>query len=176
MKHQFARRFAILLLAASAAFLGGCAASPKRENMTAPAIASLKKHPFSVHVETRGGAEDSSNVSNEELKAAIEESITKNAVFKSVTQGKEGDYELAVTVTQLDKPLFGASFTVTMETAWSLVKTSNKAVVMRKSVRSSHTATMSDSMVGVTRLRMAVEGAVRNNIQEGLQALSEQKL
>ena len=69
--------------------------------------------------------------------------------------------------------LFGGAFTVTLETGWALTKASDKSVVMRKAVRSSHTAQMSDSFVGVTRLRLALEGAVRNNISQGLQAISE---
>jgi len=93
-----------------------------------------------------------------------------------VVQGQGGDYELAVTVTQLDKPLFGGSFTVTMETAWSLTRSSDRAVIMRKAVRGSHTATMSDAFVGATRLRLALEGAVRDSITQGLLAISQQSL
>lgn len=128
-------------------------------------------------METRGGSEtgvmDSSNVSSADLKAAIETSITKSNLFKSVVQGKSGDYDLTVTVTQLDKPVFGGAFTATLETGWSLTKVSDKSVVMRKAVRSSHTAQLSDSLMGVTRLRLALEGAVRNNISQGLQAISD---
>jgi hypothetical protein len=62
---------------------------------------------------------------------------------------------------------------VTLETGWSLVKTSDKAVAMRKAIKSAYTAALSDSLIGVTRLRLAVEGAVRDNISQGLQAVSE---
>ena len=79
-------------------------------------------------------------------------------------------------ITQLNKPTFGLSFTVEMEAGWSLTKVSDKSVVMRKAIKSSHTATMSDAAVGVTRLKMAVEGAARNNIAQGLQAIAELNL
>jgi hypothetical protein len=157
--------------------LAGCATPAQKENMSATALPSSKKLPYTVSVETRGGQEtgamDSSNVSNADLKAAIESSITKSGLFKSVVPGKDGDYELSVTVTQLSKPVFGGAFTVTMETGWSLVRARDKSVVMRKAVKSSHTAEMSDSFVGVTRLRLALEGAVRKNITEGLQSIAE---
>jgi len=78
-----------------------------------------------------------------------------------------------VTVTRVDKPLFGASFTVTMETAWSLVKLSDKSIAMRKVIHSAHTASMSDAFVGATRLRLAVEGAVQNGIKQGLEAIAK---
>lgn len=165
----------IALIAAVVA-LAGCASGAHKDNMAVAPVASTKKFPYSVTVDAKGGAEtgamDSSNVSNADLKAAIESSIAKSSLFKSTVQGKNGDYELTVTVTQLQKPTFGGAFTVTMEAAWSLIKTSDKSVVMRKAIQSSHTAQFSDSFVGVTRLRMALEGAVRDNISQGLQAIS----
>jgi uncharacterized lipoprotein YajG len=165
-------------MALAVAALAGCAAAPaQKENMAASALPSMKKLPYTVTVETRGGQEtgamDSSNVSNADLKAAIESSITQTGLFKSVVPGKDGDYELTVSVTQLTKPMFGGAFTVTMETGWSLVRARDKSIVMRKAVTSSHTAQMSDAFVGVTRLRLALEGAVRKNIADGLQSISE---
>lgn len=177
MRKPTLQRAAALVLAIAAVALAGCATPAHKENMSAVPAVAVKKLPYSVRVETRGGAEtgalDSSNVSNADLKAAIESSITTSGLFKSVVQGPGGDYELTVSVTQLEKPLFGGAFTVTFETGWSLVKVSDRSVALRKAIRSSYTATMSDSFVGVTRLRLAVEGAVRDNIAQGLQAISK---
>lgn len=172
----------ITALATAVAIMGlaGCAAPAHKENMAVAPTMQLRQVPSTVSVETRGGREtgaaDSSNVSNADLKAAIEDSITKTKLFKSVVQGQKGDYELTVTVTELTKPLFGASFTVTFEAGWSLVKVSDRSIVLRKAVKSTHTAEFSDSLVGVTRLRLAVEGAVKKNIEEGLQAISAAQL
>ena len=63
-----------------------------------------------------------------------------------------------------------------METAWSLTKVSDRLVAMRKSVKSSGTATMSDAFAAVTRLRLAVEAASRNNIEQGIKAIAELNL
>jgi hypothetical protein len=132
--------------------------------------------PKTVAVQTGGGSEtgamDSSNITDEDLKAAIEESIKNSRVFRSIVQGKDSDYELAVSIVQLDKPVFGLSFSVNMEASWVLVKQSDRSVAMKTSIRSSHTATFGDAAVGVTRLRLAVEGAARKNIEQGLQAIS----
>jgi hypothetical protein len=174
--HTLTRLLGAIGIAAAVAGLAGCASPAQQQNMAAESIATTKKLPYTVSVETRGGSEtgamDSSNVSNADLKAAIEASIAKSSLFKQVLQGRNGDYELNVTVTQMNKPSFGADFTVTLETGWSLVKASDKSVVMRKAVKSQHTATMSDAFVGMTRLRLAVEGAVRKNIAEGLQSIA----
>jgi hypothetical protein len=174
--HSLARFLGVVVVAAAVAGLAGCAAPAHRENMAVEAVATTKKLPYSVKVEARGGADtgvmDSSNVANADLKAAIETSIAKSNLFRQVVQGPGGDYELMVTITEMSKPVFGASFTVKMEAAWSLVKASDKSVVMRKVVKSENTASMGESIVAVTRLRLAVEGAVRKNIAEGLQAIS----
>jgi len=174
--HTITRWLAAAAAACALLALGGCATSANREAMAAAPLASAKKLPYTVSVDARGGQEtgamDSTNIANADLKAAIEDSITKSSLFKNVVQGKDGEYELTVTVTQLQKPMFGMSFTVVLETGWALVRTSDKAVVMRKVVRSEHTAGVSDSMVGVTRLRLAVEGAVRKNITDGLQSIA----
>lgn len=160
--------------------LTGCASPANRGAMVPQTLSTDRQHPFSVRVQTGGGSDtgamDSSNISDADLKAAIEDAVLRNKVFKSVVQGNDGDYELSVRVTSLTKPLIGFSFTVEMEAAWSLVKISDRSVVIRKSVKSSGTATASDSLVGVTRLRMAVEAAARENISQGLQAVSATKL
>jgi fructose-specific phosphotransferase system component IIB len=165
------------LLAAAAVVLAGCASGALKENMAAaaPSVA-YKKTQNSVRVETRGGSDtgamDSTNISNADLKSAIEASIAKSGLFRNVAQSNS-DYALSVTVTELTKPLFGGSFTVTMEAGWTLTKTSDNKVLLRKAIKSSHTASLGDSLVGVTRLRLAVEGAARSNIEQGLKAVSD---
>lgn len=170
----------LLSIAAIAVVLGGCASPADRAAMTPQDIAISKHHPYSLRVQTGGGAEtgalDSSNIADADLKAAIEDAVVKSKLFKSIVQGSDGDYELSVRVTSLAKPLFGASFTVDLETAWSLTRVSDRSAVMRKSVKSSGTATMGEAFAGVTRLRMAVEAATRNNISQGLKAIAELNL
>jgi hypothetical protein len=176
MMTNLLRRVGALVLVAGAVVLAGCATSANRDAMSGAPIVSTKKNPYTLSVVTTGGNETSamgsSEISNEDLRAAIEKSVTQSALFKEVVRGKSGDYELSATVTRLSKPMFGASFTVEMEAGWSLVKTSDKTVVLRKVITSSHTASMSDAFVGTTRLRLAVEGAARNNIKQGLEAIA----
>lgn len=178
---RFPIRSALLLATAGLVLtLTGCSSPATREAMTPQAMTISKHYPSSLHVQTSGGADtgamDSSNISDVELKAAIEDAVVQSKLFKTVVQGSNGDYELSVRVTSLAKPIFGATFTVDMETAWSLTKASDRSVVMRKSVKSSGTATMGDAFVGATRLRLAVEAAARNNIAQGLTAIAELNL
>lgn len=169
------RPIACGFLVAAVFGLAACASAPTREAMSVRTPAA-KSYPYSVSVQTRGGGQTDqvtgANISNEDLKAAVESSIVESKLFRSVAQGKDGDYELSVTITQLSKPTFGLSFTVEMETGWALTRASDKTVAIRKVVRSSNTATMDDAVVGGTRMRLAIEGAVRKNITEGLQAIA----
>lgn len=180
MMHTMTRPKFLWGLAASVLILGGCASPADRAAMTPQNLVVSKHHPYSLHVQTSGGAEtgamDSSNVADADLKAAIEDAVVQSKLFKTIVQGSDGDYELSVRVTSLTKPIFGGTFTVDMETAWSLTRVSDHSAVMRKSVKSSGTATMSDAFAGVTRLRLAVEAATRNNISQGLTAIAELKL
>jgi len=154
--------------------LGGCATPAGQQAMVAQGapVAAATQHLFSVSVTVRGGSEtgalDSSNIANADLKSALETSIRESRLFKEVVQGKGGEYDLAVSIVQLSKPVFGATFTVDLEAAWSLTRASDRAVLLRKVIKTSGTATMSEAFAGVTRLRLAVEAAARSNIQQGL--------
>lgn len=163
-----------------AVVLTGCASSANKDAMVPQGVTLAKKHEHSVAVRTSGGAEttamDSSNIADPDFRAAIEAAIVENKAFRSVVQGKDADYDLAVSITQLDKPVIGFSFTVNLEASWVLSRQSDKSVVLKKMVRSSHTATVGDAFAGVTRLRMAVEGAARKNIELGLQEIGQLSL
>jgi hypothetical protein len=160
--------------------LSGCASSAVTKAMVTDNIPLLQKHPYTVSVRTQGGSEtgaiDVPNISNDDFAKAIEESIIKNSLFTRVIQPQDSDYSLNVAIISISKPLFGGSFTVSMETAWSLINTANKDIVMRESIKSSHTATMGDAFSGTTRFRFALEGAAQENIRLGLIAVSKLQL
>lgn len=170
----------IAALIAVVALLSGCASPASKEAVVAHGISIDKRYQETVSIVTNGGNEtgalDTPNISNEDLAAAIEESIAENKLFTQVIHGGESDYLLSVTIVNMSKPMFGASFTVRMEAAWSLAEQKTKKVVMRESISSSYTATMGQALVAVTRLRLAVEGAVRENIKTGLVKISQLQL
>jgi hypothetical protein len=171
-------RSPLAILAAAAVILAGCATPADKQAMTVqkPAVAG-KQHPYSVSVATSGGTDtgalDSSNIGNADLKAAIEASIRETKTFREVVQGKNGQYELAVNVISLSKPSLGLSFTVDLEAGWTLTRASDHQIVLRKAIKSTHTASMSDAFAGVVRMRLAVEGAARDNIAQGLAAIGQ---
>lgn len=174
------RRISLFAAAAILLSLIGCSSPANRAAMTPQEILVSKHHPYSVQVQTAGGAEtgamSGSNISDADLKAAIEDAITQSKLFNSVAQSPGGNYDLSVRLTSLAKPIFGATFTVEMEMAWSMTKLSDRSVVLRKSIKSTGTASMGEAFVGVTRLRMAVEKAAKDNISQGVKAIAELNL
>lgn len=159
-----------------ACLLAGCSTPASREGMVPQHAASGRHFAHSINVQASGGndtgALDSSNISDGELKAAIEEAIVRQKLFAGVIQGNGGDYTLNVRVISLTKPLFGTTFTVELEMAWSLVRNADRHAVLRKSIKSSGSATMGDAFAALTRLRLAVEAAARANIESGLREIS----
>jgi len=180
MRQPIQRAASLFAAVALTFLLTACSSPANREGMTPQAVVVSKHFAHSLSVQTSGGNEtgalDSSNIADADLKAAIEEAVIQSRLFKGIVQGNAGDYELSVRVASLTKPVFGLTFTVEMETGWSLTKRSDRSVVMRKSIKSSGTATTSDAFAAVTRLRLAVEAAARDNISQGLKSIAELNL
>ncbi|RJX33992.1 MAG: hypothetical protein C4516_00740 [Oxalobacter sp.] len=170
----------LALTMAIAVLLSACSTPASHTDMVPQEMSIGKQHPKSVKVLTSGGSEtgamDSSNIADADLKMAIEDAIVKSKLFKTVVKGTGGDYELAVRIVSLNKPTFGLTFTVELETAWTLTRKSDNAVIMRKAVQSSGTATVNDAFVAITRLRLAVEKSARENISKGLKSIGELNL
>jgi len=167
----------IAILAAFAAlFLAGCATPSTPAAMTAKPVTAVTKNPESLGVNVTGGGETSSmgasNISDADFATAIKTSIADSGLFAKITASEQADYLLSVAIVRLDRPLFGASFTVNFEATWRLSRRSDQKLIWEKSVASSFTATMGDAFVGVTRLRLANEGAARTNIQDAITQMS----
>ena len=178
--HRIAPLVLLIILVSAIGWLSGCASPAATKAMVPSSIPAVQAYPYTVSVRTQGGSEtgaiDTPNISNDDFAKAIEESIIKSGLFTQAVQAKDSDYMINVSIVYISKPLFGASFTVNMETGWSLVNTVGKDSVMRESIKSSSTATTGDAFSGVTRLRLAVEGAARENIRLGLIAISKLQL
>ena len=63
--------------------------------------------------------------------------------------------------------------TVTLEITWSLTRVKDDEVVWRKAIVSSLTAKAGEAFAGVTRLRLANEGAARKNMAAGIAAIAD---
>lgn len=160
-----------------AALLGGCATPATHEGMAPAVVGTARTHPHSVSVAVTGGKETDSigkpQISDEAMAQALTDAIVRSQTFSRVVQGKGADYLLTVTIISIEQPTFGFSFLVKMEAGWTLKRADTGATVWQESIRSEHTATAADSFAGVTRLRLATEGAARSNITRGLASMQK---
>ena len=167
----------LILVWAATAWLAGCASPASKQELIVDDASFGTQHPHSVSVIAGGGGEtgamDYTNISNEDLAGAIEESIINSGLFSSVVKGDGADYKLSAYLVSMSKPVFGFSFTIHMEMSWSLVNTATGDAVMRESIKSTHTATAGEAFAAATRIRLAVEGAAEENIRQGLQKIAE---
>lgn len=169
----------LVLLLAWVTFSSGCA-SPARSGAMVPGTFDLAaRHDASVSVGGEGGQETdpmwTSEISTREFVRAIESSLRNSGKFSTVIEGGPGDYRLQVNLASVDQPLFGFSFTVRISTRWILSDATDK-VVFDDFIRSEHTTTTKEALAGVTRLRLATEGAARENIRLGIERLSRLQL
>jgi len=169
--------FGVAVVLLSSSMLGGCSTPSTALGMTPTAIKTTNKHTQSVALAVSGGKETNSTgksqISDAAFAEAISNAITSSKVFSSVIKGNGGDTILTVTIFNIDQPSFGLSFTVKMEAGWTLKRANTGAVIWQESIKSEHTATTSDAFVAAERLRLANEGAAKNNIAEALRKISE---
>lgn len=161
----------------AAALLGGCASAPERANLGVQTpVAVARTQPGSVHVNVPPVSAGIIAVPEAELKAAIEDSIRKSNAFREVVSAGGATYELTVSVVTMKTPLFGISMTVDVETAWSLVRASDRQPVLQRTFTATHTTGGGEAFAGAVRARMALEGAVRKTIEQGLLAIGQLSL
>lgn len=169
MHRTILRRFLGSAACLALALLSGCATASNPAPLAANEFTPQHKHAGTVAVSATGGSETSSvgasQISNAAIVESIAQTIRQSGLFEQVTPS--GAYRLEVQLVRLEQPMFGGTFTVKLEMNWRLLDAAGNPL-WQKAVFSSGTATMGDAFVGVTRLRLANENALRANIRDAL--------
>jgi hypothetical protein len=119
-----------------------------------------------------GGKETSplwtSQVGNAEFQEALARSLiaTKLASVDILSNpgAVNGRYRLEAVLQSLQQPLMGFDLTVTATVAYKLTDIATGAVVYESTLVTPATATMSDTLIAVERLKLANEKAIRANL------------
>ena len=168
----------ISLLALSGLFLGGCATEGSSDAMVAKITHSVTKHSASLILKVTGGAEKTSDsatqISNPNFNTALARSIEQSGLFARIVPAgqPEADFQLEVALAELQQPVIGVSMTVTVEATWTLTRASNGFVIWQKLISTSYTTDAKDAFTGIERVRLALDGAARDNIHDGITQLS----
>jgi len=98
---------------------------------------------------------------NSDIKLAIEGALANSQLFN----GDETKFRINVNVLSIKNPMMGINLKSELRIKWQLIDISENKIVWEDNLTNDYTATMSDSLVAVTRLRIANEGVIRENIQ-----------
>lgn len=105
----------------------------------------------------------------------LKQALRESGVFREVVSAADADYGLNVSFVSenetgtLDK-------TVELTTKWILTRCSDGEDLLRETISTTYTAKLGEAFDGGKRLRLANEGAGRENIKEGIRRLSSLRL
>jgi len=106
------------------------------------------------------------------LKDALEEAITKSAIFNDISNRK---LMLSAKVLQFETPQISISFETKMIIRYQLIDRSNGKLVFTRDISSAGTVTYDYAFVGAIRYTEARNRAVRENINQFIGSLAEFK-
>ena len=166
-----------LLLIAILVILSGCSANPTRSAAMIPSdVQTARKYTKSVSITVSGGEKTDPQgvprISNEAFQKAITEAIRNSQLFAAVVDGKSADYQLEAVIFSIEQPFFGTDMTADLEVGWTLSEVSTKKILWRKSIQSHYTEPEGGAFLAVERVRLAIEGAAKENIRDALEQIS----
>jgi hypothetical protein len=136
----------------------------------------------------------SAGITTDYFEAATIEALVASGIFSSIDSSKSADipmrmrtakgvfpgtakigdtpYFLSIRIVKLDTPSFSTRMTVGMDVVWVLYRTAEKAELWHERIHSDYTGGMLEGGVhGANRVRVAMEGASRENIRLGVEML-----
>lgn len=121
----------------------------------------------------QGGSETNpllaSDVSNADFRLALEASL-RQIEYLAADQG--GAFLITASIVDLQQPFAGLDMSVTAKVRYTVVPAGGGAPIYDETLATTGTATMGDAFMGVERLRMANEAAVKGNIETFIKKLS----
>lgn len=144
--------------------ISSCSTTPT--NMYLSDVKNYSSISDSVNVNVIGGKQGRLDAST--YQSALVDVIVKSGLVASIGNST---LDLNVQILSLNEPMFGTDLTVTIRSLW-ILKSKGCSEVLREQITSEYTAKLTDNFVGVARLNIATEGAVRQNIMDGLDYIS----
>ena len=172
-------RWRTALAVLALACLGACAQPASYSAMIVDAQAvDVARGPAESYRDTlvvapvTGGKETSplwtSQVGNAEFQEALTRSLIAtrlaNANILANPSAANGRYRLEAVLQKLEQPLMGFDLTVTATVFYRLTEIATGTVVYESTLVTPATATMSDAVIAIERLKLANEKAIRANL------------
>ncbi len=160
------------------ALVAGCASPAKVENMVV--IPPESRDPIDLSLKSAvcvnqvtGGKETNplwtSEVDNPSFRSALTSSLKNHGL--AAMAASSCAYDLNANLLGLAQPALGLDMKVTAHVNYEVLHRASDDPYFLKSVSTAYTATVGDAFAGIKRLRLANEGAIRENIEEFIRAL-----
>jgi hypothetical protein len=170
-RHHYGIALRLIAVSALMLVVAACAIGARPEAMTVgplgdqlPSGASPAYGSIAVGT-VGGGAETNplwkSKIDTADLRKALEESLRLNKLLAD----EHARYALNADLVSLDQPGIGLDMEVTVVVHYTLVANSDRSTRYDEYLATPYTAGVSDAVIGIERLRLANEGAVRENIK-----------
>jgi hypothetical protein len=156
---------------------GGCASEPGVSGMVPDHVTLKHRLSGDVAVSVAGNREGSavgaSEISNDTFARAISAAITKSGLFSRVEPpGARARFRLVAFIGKADQELQGPAQTVKLKVSYQLLDSPTGDTLWAKNIESQFTSRDGGYLAVMTRLRLANEGAARDNIQQMLAGIS----
>jgi hypothetical protein len=110
-----------------------------------------------------------SNVGNGQFREALEHSLAVNKLLAPASDSAK--YVVKAELKDLSQPFIGFDMTVSAKVDYRVTAKDASELTFGQTIDSEYTASGTDTFYGVERLKLANEGAIRNNIAEFINRL-----
>lgn len=175
--------FCSFVILGSLVLLSGCATPARVDQMVVSGAPHqrIAETPLRNNVAIRdvtGGQETNpmwkSNVGSSEFSQALEESLRTVGLLAANRQA--GSHTLTVHLQNVAQPFIGLDMTVTASVNYIVAERATGREIFNRTVSVPYTAKFGDSLLGVERLKLANEGAIRTNISQLIEELFRLKI
>jgi len=193
-RHRSAIRRLIVILIAGGVLIIGSTTAANTTRMQGDS--ADKERPGPIHVAVSGA---SAGITTTYFESAVTDAIVASDVFTVIDSSEKTEitmrmlrasstfsdtstdidtpYRLKIRIIKVETPSFSARMTVSMNAIWELYSTTEDGPLLHEKIYSTYTGGVFEGgLHGANRVRVAMEGAARNNIDIGVEMLASLNL
>lgn len=162
----------LFLFVLIAFFVSGCIVAPlKMQDITPSGSHLLHHHSQTVAVSSR--VRQPCEVQTNILQNAIIDVINQTGLFVQATTRGRADYQLDVSLVSIQWPTTGFSMSSKVEMFWNLTRAQDGKSMFQDKIVSEYSENMFNTFLGEARSYAVMRGAIKENIQAGIDRLGK---
>ena len=113
-----------------------------------------------------------SGIDNSRKADVVMPMIGAKGVFPGTATSSDAPYLLNIRIIKVDTPSFSSRMTFSMNAVWSLYRNAGETELLHEKIHSTYTGGVFEGGIhGANRVRVAMEGATRENVRIGVEML-----